>query len=155
VLDTCSISIHRRLTAAYSLHNLLALRNGNSNFLITDTRSSSSRRTAARLTATPTSCRENCCCCCWNCDTNCWRDVISWSFWLRSDVNRCLFWRSARSRARISRSLAVTVARWALTTENLKRKKRGVQTKIGCGRVDWTCIFSPSASRLNNSSRSC
>jgi hypothetical protein len=39
---------------------------------------------------------------------------------------------------------------WRDVTENLKEKK-GVKTKIGCGRVDWTCIFSLWASRLNSS----
>ena len=40
------------------------------------------------------SCREDC----WSCDANCWRDEISWSFWLRSAIKRRSFWRSVRSR---------------------------------------------------------
>ena len=66
------------------------------------------------------------------------------------------FWRSICSRARISRSLAVTVVRCALTTDNL-REKRGLKQRLDELELIGVTFSQRQrlASRLNNSSRSC
>jgi len=101
-------SVHLRLAVAYSSSSNFAVATATSfSHFITNTNTRSSfRRATPSLTATS----EKCSCCCWNCDTGCWRYVISLSFWLRNGVNHCSFWRSICSRARISCSLAVTVS---------------------------------------------